>query len=134
MASGSETRQRKKVLLIRLTEAEQAQLVEAADRAGLTLASYARKMLLSAPPPRQGRRPPADKVELGRIVAHLGKIGGNLNQLARAANTGVAVDGVALAEEMGELAVTRALLRAALGRSAEKAFAAPPDPAEGAPP
>lgn len=119
MTSGSEKRQRNKLVQIRISDAEHTQLAEAADKAGLTLASYARQLVLAAPTPRQGRRPAADKAELGRIVAHLGKIGGNLNQLAHAGNAGAAVDAVALAEELADLERTRALIRVALGRAPE---------------
>jgi hypothetical protein len=119
VTSGSEKRQRKKLVQIRVSDTELAQLAEAADKAGLTLASYARQLVLAAPPPRQGRRPSADKAELARLVAHLGKIGANLNQIARAGNAGAGVDGVALAEELADLAKARALIRAALGRAPE---------------
>jgi uncharacterized protein (DUF1778 family) len=116
MTSGSEKRQRQKALRVRLTDAERAALDEAAEQAGLSLASYARQALLGAPPPRQARRPPVAKAELARVLAQLGKVGSNLNQLAHAANVGAAVDGVALAAELGELAAVRAALFAALGR------------------
>jgi hypothetical protein len=118
MTSGSETRQRQKSLRVRLTDAERAALDEAAERAGLSLASYARQVLLAVPPPRQARRPPVERVELARLNAHIGKIGSNLNQLAHAGNVGAAVDGVALAAELGELALVRAAIFAALGRTA----------------
>lgn len=116
MASGSEKRQRQKALRLRLTDDEQATIADAAERAGLSLASYARQALLAAPPPRQVRRPPVEKVELARLVAHIGKIGSNLNQLAHIGNAGGVVDGVALAAELGELALVRAAIYAALGR------------------
>ncbi|MBF0562025.1 MAG: plasmid mobilization relaxosome protein MobC, partial [Alphaproteobacteria bacterium] len=77
MASGSETRQRQNSLRVRLTDAERTALDGAAERAGLSLASYARQVLLAAPPPRQARRPPVEKAELGRLVAQIGKIGSN---------------------------------------------------------
>jgi hypothetical protein len=116
MASGSEKRQRQKALRVRLTDDERAALDAASDRAGLSLASYARQVLLAAPPPRQARRPPVEKADLARVLAHIGKVGSNLNQLAHLGNAGAGVDGVALAAELGELAVVRAAIMAALGR------------------
>ena len=116
MASGSEKRQRQKGLRLRLTDAERAAIEAAAEQAGLSLASYARGVLLDAPPPKQARRAPADKVELARLVAQIGKVGSNMNQLAHAANAGAQVDAVALAEALGELSVIREMIRAALGR------------------
>jgi hypothetical protein len=118
MTSGSETRQRQKSLRVRLTDAERAALDTASERAELSLAGYARQVLLAAPPPRQSRRPPVEKAELARLLAHIGKVGSNLNQLAHTGNTGAAVDGAALAAELAELATLRKAIRAALGRTA----------------
>jgi hypothetical protein len=117
MTSGSENRQRQKSLRVRLTDAERAALDDAAERAGLSLASYARQVLLAAPPPRQSRRPPVEKAEMARLLAHIGKVGSNLNQLAHLGNTGAAVDGTALAAGLLELATVSAAIRAALGRT-----------------
>ncbi|MEY2853172.1 MAG: hypothetical protein RL030_304 [Pseudomonadota bacterium] len=118
MTSGSETRRRQKGLRVRLTEAERAALDVAAEQAGLSRASYARQVLLAVPPPRQARRPPVERVELARLLAHIGKVGSNLNQLAHLGNAGAAVDGAALAAELAELATVRQAIRAALGRDA----------------
>ena len=75
MASGSEQRQRTAHLMVRLTPAERGALDAAAERAGLSLAGYARATLLTAPPVRQARRPPVERAELVRLLAQLGKIG-----------------------------------------------------------
>lgn len=57
------------------------------------------------------RGPPRDAVELRRLVGHLGKIGSNLNQVARAANTpGVNVDRGALTRALADLADIRSAL------------------------
>jgi hypothetical protein len=73
--------------MVRLTPAERSTLDAAAERAGLSLAGYARSQLLAAPPVRQARRPPIERVELARLLAQLGKIGSNVNQIARALNS-----------------------------------------------
>jgi hypothetical protein len=86
--SGSENREREKVAMIRLTEAELDQAKEAASRAGLTLSSYGRAQMLSALPVRSVRRPPIEKELLARVLGQLGKAGSNLNQVARSANIG----------------------------------------------
>ncbi len=86
--SGSETRQRQYHEKFRVTDAERAQIRARADRAGLTVASYIRSTVLDTPPPRQSRRPPVNVVELARVLAALGKLGSNVNQMARVANSG----------------------------------------------
>lgn len=88
MTSGTEKRQRDATLTIRLTPEERAAIDAAADRAGLTAGSHARQVLLGAPAPRQVRRPPVERKELARLLGELGKVGSNLNQLARETNEG----------------------------------------------
>ena len=116
MASGSEQRQRQEALRIRLTPAEHATIEAAADRAGLSLAGYARSVLLAAEPPRQSRRPPANKAELAVILGQLGKIGSNVNQIARVLNSGGDLDPPELATALAEIDAMHAAIMAALGR------------------
>ena len=118
MAKPRPSDDRVKVVCVRLSEPERHALGEAAEAAGLTLSGYVRRVLLDAPALRKARRPPVEKAELARLVAHIGKVGSNLNQLAHVANAGYAVDGVALAAELGELALVRAAIMAALGLTA----------------
>jgi hypothetical protein len=117
VTSGSETRQRQKALRIRLTEAEHATIEAACERAGLSLAGYARSQLLSAPPVRQARRPPVERAELARLLGELGKIGSNMNQIARVLNgggDGVLGDFTAVQTDIAEI---RAVIMLALGRA-----------------
>ena len=118
MGHGSETRVRTDHLTIRLTPAERASIDLAANRAGLTPGSYARQTLLGAPLPRQVRRPAVELRELARLLGHIGHIGSNLNQIAKAANSGDGVDTRALAYELAGLGGLRAAILKALGRSA----------------
>ncbi|MGO8868135.1 MAG: plasmid mobilization protein [Alphaproteobacteria bacterium] len=117
MSHGSEKRARTKHLTIRLTPEERAAIDQAADRAGLTPGSYARQAVLGAPAPRQVRKPPVERQELARLLGELGRVGNNLNQLARAANTGNGVDGVAHAEALGGLKTACHAILVALGRA-----------------
>ncbi len=116
MTSGTEKRVREGVLSVRLSAAERAAVDEAAEKAGLVTGSYARQVLLGAPAPRQVRRPPVERRELARLLAALGHIGGNLNQLAKAANTNVFVDGQALDEALAGVTEMRDAVLKALGR------------------
>ena len=96
---------------------ERAAIEHAAERAGLMPGSYARQALLGAPTPRQVRRPPVERRELARLLGELGKIGGNLNQLAKAANTGVLVYTGEIDGALAGLEEVRAAILAALGRA-----------------
>jgi len=116
MSHGSEKRPRSSHLTFRLTPEERAAIDQAADRAGLTSGSYARQVLLGAPAPRQVRRPPVERRELARLLGLFGNIGSNLNQIARAANSGDGVDAVDFARELANLQVARNAILKALGR------------------
>jgi Bacterial mobilisation protein (MobC) len=86
--SGSETRQRSRVVGFRATAAEETQLALAADRAGLTVSSYVRAQSLAAPTTRAMRSPPVNKAALAQLLGHIGQVGSNVNQIARQLNSG----------------------------------------------
>lgn len=115
-ASGSETRQRTRVVQVRLSEAEYAEVAARAQAALLTPSSYVRASALDAPPPRARRRPAVEAVQVARVLAQLGKIGSNLNQIAHRLNVGrnVAPDSVAQAAE--DVSAMRDACMASLGR------------------
>jgi hypothetical protein len=75
-------------LTVRMTPAERAQLEQDAQRAAIDLATLARAQILNAAIPRKARRSSnADQQALARILAQVNKIGGNLNQIAKVANS-----------------------------------------------
>jgi len=117
MSHGSEKRVRNRHLTVRLSDDERAAVDAAAERAGLMPGSYARQALLGGPAPRQVRRPPVERKELARLLGELGKIGGNLNQLAKAANTGVLVYTGEIDAALHGLAEARDAILKALGRA-----------------
>ena len=84
----SNSRKRNKTIAIRVDETEAAQLAAFAERAGLSIGAFIRQQILDAEPPRQSRRPPVEKELLAYAMRHIGKIGSNVNQLARRANHG----------------------------------------------
>jgi len=116
MTSGSEKRIRRRMLSARFDADEYAVIESAAERAGLTVSSYARATLLGAPTPRQVRRPTAERRELARLLGELGKIGSNLNQLAKAMNTGILVYDNEIDAALGGLGQVRDAILRALGR------------------
>ena len=114
--SGTETRQRGKLLQIRVTADELAEIEAQAAAAELTTASYARSILLSAPAPRARRRPAVEAQEVARLLGELGKVGSNLNQIAYHLNTGETVGANSIAEAMADVQAMRDACLAALGR------------------
>jgi Bacterial mobilisation protein (MobC) len=114
--SGSDKRKRTAVLPIRLTPEERRLIDGNAERAALTAASYARHVLLGVDPPRQARRPPVEKRELGRLLGLAGNIASNINQIARVLNGGGEADLGALDHALAELTDMRRALLTALRR------------------
>lgn len=86
--SGSERRRRTYILAVRLNDGEKEDLDARIETAGITKAAYARFALFNKPPPRAARRPTADHRAVASLLGHLGKIGSNINQLAKHANAG----------------------------------------------
>lgn len=86
--SGSEKRQRVHKLSARFNEQEATAIRSMADRSGLSVAALIRKGLLNTPPPRAARRPTVNHKAVAQLLGQLGKIGSNLNQLAKHANAG----------------------------------------------
>jgi len=88
MASGSDKRRRSHQSLIRWTDDEFTRITDKADKSGLAVAAFMRAAALGSPGPRAQRRPPADHKALRQILGELGRIGNNINQIARALNSG----------------------------------------------
>lgn len=63
------------------------QLRRDADTAAVSVSDVARAQLLNAPIPKRKYRRSVDHEKLAEVLQQLGKIGGNLNQLAKVANT-----------------------------------------------
>jgi hypothetical protein len=58
-----------------------------------------------------------ERKELARILGEMGHIGGNLNQIAKAVNTGVVVYEGEIDAALGGLSEVRAAILKALGRA-----------------
>jgi hypothetical protein len=117
MSHGSEKRARAKVLTVRMTDAERSCVEDAAVRAGLASGSYARQVLLGAPPPRQVRRPPVEHKELARLLGQLGRVGSNINQLAHHVHANLPVTQRSLEVAFDDLRLMREAVLRALGRA-----------------
>ena len=112
------TRARPKQVFIRVTDVEHGKIEARAERAGLSVSGYFRALAFGkdTPQPRAARRPPVEKETLVRLLAELGKIGSNVNQIAHAMNLGKITDHPALSGLSVEIADIRKQLKAALGR------------------
>ena len=86
--SGSERRQKGRIVPFRVSATEYEELDALAEREGLTIGSYVRSRVLSIPTTRAIRRPVAEVKLLTSMLAELHKIGSNINQTARRINMG----------------------------------------------
>ena len=89
--SGSENRARGGVVAFRVSAEERAELEEKAELSGLSLGSYVRQCVLTAPKTRTVRRPPIEQKLLAQLLGQLGKTGGNIHQILKHMNFGAGV-------------------------------------------
>ena len=102
--STSQTRERGKSIKVALSETERANIEAKAQAAGLSLSGYSRAQLLGSVTPRTLKAAPLpERQELARLLAQLGKVGANLNQLTHRANTGQSVEAEALAATLAQV-------------------------------
>ncbi len=85
---GSETRQKQRRFTFRMSQDEFQKIEAYAEREGLTVGSYVRSRILTAPTTRAIRRPVVEVKMLTAMLAELHKIGSNINQIARRVNHG----------------------------------------------
>lgn len=121
-ADGAPPKRRAAPYSLRLSSADREKLER--DALGMSLAAYIRWRLFDPdkPPPRKrGKAPVKDEQALSGLLAQLGqsRLSNNLNQLARAVNTGslpVSADVEAeLRHAVAEIVAMRVLLIEALG-------------------
>ena len=111
----SEARQKQRRITFRLTADELDTLEKAAGAAQVTLGSYIRETMLTTPQTRSRRRPSADVAMLAKLIAELNRVGGNINQIARAANFGEQPESAWLRDVLATLLHTMKNVRAAMG-------------------
>jgi len=107
-----------KFVAVRCTPAQHAALTAAAAQAGLSVGGYLRATALGSAGVRAVRRPTVERTALARVLAELGKLGSNVNQLARVANTnGTMPEPDTLADIASDVRTMRDALMAALGHA-----------------
>jgi hypothetical protein len=123
MASGSDKRQRGETVTVRLTKDERDTLDALASRSGLAAGAFMRAAAFGDAGPRAQRRPPIDHVALRQMLGQWGRIGNNLNQIAKHLNAGGPVNIPELKEALaGHPGIRIAILRAlAMGTIEEDA-------------
>ncbi len=84
----SQKRQRSFSIEIALTSTERAEIERRAADAGLSLSSFSRAAALGDPGPRAARRPTVEAATLASVHAELKRVGNNVNQIAKALNSG----------------------------------------------
>ncbi len=99
---------------IRLSDDERAEIVRRSHAAGLSIAGYFKSVALNQRP-RKFRHPQVDRAELARLLGQLGRVGNNLNQLARTLNTEGSVEIPELTQALNDLSAMRAMVMSALG-------------------
>lgn len=82
----NEPEKRTRLLSVRLTVSEYADLDARAQLVSLEISAYVRKTILNAPAPQRARRQSHDVAALGRVLVALNRIGSNINQIAREAH------------------------------------------------
>ena len=86
--SSSQKRVRMRKIPVACDDEEFLQIDNRAREVGLSRPSFLRACGIGAPGPRARRSPPVNAEALARATATLGKVGGNLNQIARVLNAG----------------------------------------------
>jgi Bacterial mobilisation protein (MobC) len=76
-----------KCMTVRVTVKDRSKIADAAGKAGLTVGAFVRTLALGYAPPRAVKLPLIDRQQLARLLGELGKLGSNVNQIAKAFNS-----------------------------------------------
>tara|TARA_B100000073_G_scaffold347827_2_gene363529 strand:- start:3258 stop:3767 length:510 start_codon:yes stop_codon:yes gene_type:complete len=112
---------------LRLSFNERQELEQRAENAGVTMGSYCKYAIFDIPPPRRAKRPVRDKAELAQLLGAVGKIGNNLNQIARQLNVHGSVEVSELQRALEDLTLIRESVMKALGYAEDDSAALFPD-------
>ena len=92
MTKTKENENRKNTISFRLTDDELARLRFICEKLNLSQSEYIREAILTAKVTRPTVVTAMDRGTAKELLAHFGKIGSNLNQIARALNQGYPAD------------------------------------------
>jgi hypothetical protein len=106
-----------KIIMVRCTNVQHASIEQSAAEAGYKVASYLRTLALGSPGPRAMRQAPVDTEKLAHLLGEIGKLGSNVNQIARYCNTAKQpADARMLSLMQTDIAAMRGAVMEALGR------------------
>ena len=109
-----------RIVTIRFTPEQYEQISEKANRAANDIGPMIRTIVLGSPGPRAVKRPPIEKQLIAKLLGAIGKLGSNVNQIAKALNEGRdAPSRDDLAQMRADITLMRTAVMAALGRSTE---------------
>ena len=115
MTEHSSNKHRPAPFSIRLSVDERAEIVRRADAAGLSIGGYWKSAVFNLPPPRKSHRPSVDRVELAKLLGNLGRVGNNINQLARILHAEGSVEIHELTQALNALTDMREAVMISLG-------------------
>ncbi len=76
-----------KFIAVRVTAADREVIKEKAQESGLKIGGYLRALALGSAGVRAVKRPRVEREQLARLLGEIGKLGSNVNQLAKWSNT-----------------------------------------------
>jgi mobilization protein NikA len=74
-------------IALRCTDEDRAFLEESASQAGLSVGAFLRTIAFGTAGARAVKRPHIEREQLARLLGEIGKLGSNVNQIAKWANT-----------------------------------------------
>ncbi|MFY0599305.1 MAG: plasmid mobilization relaxosome protein MobC [Cyclobacteriaceae bacterium] len=102
-------------VFIRLLPEEKKAFEQRCSDAGLTQADYFRRLCLEATPLRKRKSPSVNTQLLTQYLAQIGKIGSNLNQIAKRTNAEIFPSSRELGKVTDDIMQLRTIIRKALG-------------------
>lgn len=112
---------------LRLSFTERQELEQRAGDAGISMGSYCKYAIFDLPPPRRAKRPVRDKAELAKLLGAVGKVGNNLNQIARQLNVHGSIEVPELQQALEDLTLIRESVMKALGYTEDDSAPLYPD-------
>ncbi len=104
-------------IAVRLTDDDHSFLEQSAKEAGLSVGAFLRTIALGTAGARAVKRPPIERKQLAKLLGEIGKLGSNVNQIAKWANTDRAAPSRAeIARMCEDIAAMRAEVMKALDR------------------
>ncbi|HEY8126600.1 MAG TPA: plasmid mobilization relaxosome protein MobC, partial [Methylocystis sp.] len=104
-------------IAVRLTDDDHSFLEQTAKDAGLSVGAFLRTIALGTAGARAVKRPHIERAALAKLLGEIGKLGSNVNQIARWANTDRAAPSrVEIARMCEDIAAMRAEVMKALDR------------------